>query len=136
VNAFDADVLIYAVQAGQPWASRVRALFPADSEATVGMGSLILMPEVLSRPKRRQEHEEVRELTWLLSRLELLPLDLPTADLSVALAVMYGLKAADAVHLATAVNAGADRFVTNNQRDFPKTISEIEIAYPEDLQVA
>ena len=37
------------------------------------------------------------------------------------------------MHLATAVNAGADRFITNNKRDFPQTIEEIEIVYPDQL---
>ena len=41
--------------------------------------------------------------------------------------------AADATHLATAVAAGADRFITNNQRDFPQTIEEIDVVYPADL---
>lgn len=33
----------------------------------------------------------------------------------------------------TAVGAGADRFLTNNTRDFPQTITEIEVTYPADL---
>lgn len=43
----------------------------------------------------------------------------------------YGLKAADAVHLATAVEAGATRFVTDNRRDFDDRIEEIEIVFPD-----
>ncbi len=52
-----------------------------------------------------------------------------------ALASRYRLNAADATHLATAVSMGADRFVTNNQRDFPAThtITEINVTYPADL---
>lgn len=42
----------------------------------------------------------------------------------------------DAVHLATAVAAGADRFATSNARHFPKTIAEIGVTYPTDLPVA
>ena len=45
----------------------------------------------------------------------------------------YRLKAADATHLATAVGMGADRFITNNQRDFLATITEIQVTYPADL---
>ena len=37
------------------------------------------------------------------------------------------------MHLATAVNAGASRFLTNNSKDFPKSIAEIDIVYPDDL---
>jgi hypothetical protein len=40
---------------------------------------------------------------------------------------------ADAAHLATAV--GADRFLTNNQRDFPRAITEVKVAHPADLRV-
>jgi predicted nucleic acid-binding protein len=70
MDAFDADVLIYASLPGHPLGQRVRRLF---------------------------------------------------------------LRAADAFHLATAVLAGADRFVTNNRRDFGPSITEIEIVYPDAL---
>lgn len=39
----------------------------------------------------------------------------------------------DTVHLAAAVNAGASRFLTNNARDFPRSIAEIDVVYPADL---
>ena len=56
-----------------------------------------------------------------------------TAELATALGATYGLRATDAVHLAMAVGVGADRFLTNNARDFPKSIAEISITYPADL---
>ena len=136
MNAFDADVLIYAVKDGHQLGHRVLPLFAVPPGAPAGLGSLLLLLEVLSRPMRRDEHAQVRALSQLLSKLELLPVNDQIADLAVSLGTVYGLKAADAVHLATAVNAGAERFITNNQRDFPKTISEIEIMYPADLQAA
>jgi len=37
------------------------------------------------------------------------------------------------VHLATAVAAGADRFLTNNRRAFPDQIAELAITYPDSL---
>jgi len=40
---------------------------------------------------------------------------------------------ADAVHLATAVRAGASRFLTDNRGDLPRSITEIDITCPEDL---
>ena len=43
------------------------------------------------------------------------------------------MHASDAVHLATAVGAGADRFITNNKRDFPRSIAEVMVTYPGDL---
>lgn len=98
------------------------------------MGSLLLLPEVLSKPMRQASREdEVDALLVLLQRLHLHPLDEAIADLSVTLGAKHRLRAPDAVHLATAVRAGADRFITNNRRDFPKTIAELDVTYPEDL---
>ena len=132
--AFDADVLIYAATAGHPLGEKVAALLAeADADLT-GVGSVLLLTEVLAKPMRADPSSaEIEALVSVLSRLELRPLDDPTARLALALAISYGLRAADAVHLATAVAAGAQRFLTNNRRDFPQTISEIEIVYPDDL---
>jgi predicted nucleic acid-binding protein len=49
------------------------------------------------------------------------------------LGAQYKLRAPDATHLATAVRMGAHRFITNNSRDFGKSITEIEITFPADL---
>jgi predicted nucleic acid-binding protein len=48
--------------------------------------------------------------------------------------MIYGLKSADAIHLATAIEAKADCFLTNNSKDFPKSITEISVVYPEELE--
>jgi predicted nucleic acid-binding protein len=138
VDAFDADVLIYAAVSGHPLGRRVRALFPSEPMSTTGLvagiGSVLLIPELLTKPLREQSAMELDELSALLSRLDLMPATRATADLATALGVSYNLRAADAVHLATAVGAGADRFLTNNRDDFPKAISEIDICYPDELE--
>lgn len=137
MDAFDADVLIYAAVSGHAMGRRVRALFTQepldDPMSRDGCGSVLLIPELLTKPLRDHEAAEVAELAGLLGRLDLLPTDRVTAELATALGAAYGLRAVDAVHLATAVGAGADRFVTNNSRDFAKSISEIDITYPGDL---
>jgi predicted nucleic acid-binding protein len=129
-DAFDADVLIYAAVAGHPAGTRIRTLFSDEPGSRAGVGSLLLLPEVLSKPMRDGHTEELTALVSLLSRLELRPLDPVTAEVATSLAAAHRLHAADAVHLATAVVAGADRFITNNRRDFPTSISEIDIVYP------
>jgi predicted nucleic acid-binding protein len=137
VDAFDADVLIYAAVADHPLGTRVRALFPVQpvegAGAVAGIGSVLLLPELLTKPLREGAIDELNELSALLGRLDLRPVDEATADLATALGAAYGLRAADAVHLATAINAGADRFITNDSTDFPKTITEIDVTYPVDL---
>ena len=134
MDAFDSDVLIYAAVPGHSLGRRVAALFTAGpARVPAGAGSVLLLPEVLGKPLRDGATGEIRSLAALLARLDLRPFDLATAELATSLAARYRLKAADAAHLATAVAAGADRFVTNNQRDFPRTIAELDIAYPSDL---
>lgn len=131
MNAFDADVLIYAVVPGHPWGERIRALFPTEPGVSAGVGSVLLLPEVLAKPMREGSAEEVAALAGLLGRLELRSVNPVTAEVATTLASSYRLRAADAVHLATAVVAGADRFLTNNRKDFPLSISEVDITYPE-----
>ncbi|HTJ75850.1 MAG TPA: PIN domain-containing protein [Acidimicrobiales bacterium] len=130
MDAFDADVLIYAAAAGHQLGRRVRPLF---ARPMAGIGSVLLLPELLAKPLRDGADDELAALAGLLGRLELLPTDRATAALATALATAYGLRAADAVHLATAVAAGADRFITNNRRDFSRSIAEIDVIYPDDL---
>jgi predicted nucleic acid-binding protein len=135
MDAFDSDVLIYAAVAEHELGRRVRALFPIEPAegSRAGIGSVLLIPELLTEPLRDDATDEFDELIALLGRLDLLSTDKATAELATALGAAYGLRAADAVHLATAVGAGADRFVTNNRSDFPKSITEIDITYPDEL---
>ena len=137
MDAFDADVLIYAAAPGHPLGASVLALFsedsPDDAGILAGVGSTLLLPEVLTKPTGDGSDEEVAALAALLARLDLRPVDEATASIAVAVGASYRLRSADAVHLATAVSAGAERFITNNRRDFPRSIEEVSITYPTDL---
>ena len=134
MDAYDADVLIYASASGHPLGRPVRALFPAKPGALAGVGSVLLLPEVLSKPMRDGSAEEVAALAGLLGRLALRSVDPVIAEVATTLASGYRLRAVDAVHLATAVVAGADRFITDNRRNFPVSISEVDVTYPEMLE--
>jgi len=129
-------VLIYAAVPGHLLGRRVRALFRSLEKsigAVAGTGSVLLVPEVLIKPSRMRAQEELVALGSLLSRVELRPTDHATATLATALGASYGLRGADSVHLATAVAAGATRFLTNNRSDFRKSVAEIDVTYPDDL---
>jgi predicted nucleic acid-binding protein len=132
MDTFDADALIYAAVPGHPEGRRVLGLFQQASGTLIGSGSVLLLPEVLSKP-RREGSPKLPALESLLARIDLRPVDLVIAELATVLGAKYRLRAADATHLATAVSLGADRFLTNNQRDFPRTISEVQVTYPADL---
>ena len=143
MDAFDADVLIYAAVPGHELGAPVRALLAgpgladrSDPAAPAGVGSTLLLPELLTKPTRTGDDRALDQLIDILARIDLRPCDAATARLAVALGARYALRAADAVHLATAVHAGATRFVTNNRKDFPESISEIAVTYPERLPPA
>ena len=134
MDAFDADALIYAAVPGHRLGRRVAALFRRSGSGTMaGTGSVLLLPEVLSKPLHDGTADEVRVLAGLLARLDLRPVDRATAELAAALSGRYRLRTADATHLATAVSMGADRFITNNKRDFSTGITEIDVTYPDQL---
>lgn len=134
MDAYDADVLIYAASPDHPLGRRMAAHFASwPQDDPVGIGSVLLLPEVVATPLRLGLADEVTALLGVLARIELLPVDAETAELATGLAASHSLRAADAVHLATAVGAGADRFITNIHRDFGSDITEIEIVGPEQL---
>ena len=135
MDAFDADCLIYAAAPGHSLGVRVAALLDVQpSGAGVNVGSTVLVPELLSKPIREKRLSEIRQLAFILSRLDLRPVDRAVASLAAVLGARYRLRAADAIHLATAVALGADRFITNNRRDFDRgQIAEIDITYPDML---
>lgn len=134
VDAFDSDVLIYAA-VGHHLGHAVKRMFESLDHPgqRVGIGSVILLPEVLSKPLRDQRTAQHTKLQSMLSRLELHPTNQQIALLATSLGATYRLRAADAIHLATAVAGGADRFITNNRTDFPTEITEIDVVYPDQL---
>lgn len=133
-DAFDADALLYAAAPGHPLGRRVLALFRAAGPGiAAGIGSVLLLPEILGKPLRDGSTAEIRALAGLLARLDLRPVDRATAELATALSSRYRLRATDATHLATAIGMGAERFITNNRRDFGPDIKEIDVTYPDAL---
>lgn len=133
--AFDADVLIYAGIVGHPLGARVERLLSEEGHDFVG--SVLLLPEVLTKPISNVWHEQTGTLRLLLSRLELFDVTKEIAASAAELGAKYQLKAGDAVHLATAVWAQAAVLLTDNSKDFRRDeINEIQILLPEHLPVA
>ncbi len=135
MDAFAADILVYAAINDHPLGRRIRALFDETPTDVVGLRSVLLIPELLSKSLRAESPSDVTTLASSLGRLDLRPVNRSTAELAAALGASYRMRAADAVHLPTAVAAGANRFVTN-RKDFAHIIAEIDITYPTDLPEA
>ena len=94
MDAFDADVLIYAAVSGHELGQRVRALFPAEplEDSRAGLGLVLLLPELLTKPLREGADDEFNEVVALLGRLDLRPTDEATAEMATALGASYGLE--------------------------------------------
>lgn len=129
--AFDSDAIIYAATPGHPFGEPLWALL--ESEAMTRFGSLLLVSELLIKPTRVGDETEIQALLACLGRLQLRAIDTQIAALSVTLGAAYGLKAPDALHLANAVDAGVEWFVTNNRRDFDKRIAEVGVLFVDEL---
>ena len=125
-SAFDANVLIGAIRPGQEGAPDRLALAASSDR----LDSVVLLPEVLTKPVRFDDSAEIGGLTAVLAGLDLKPVDQEVADAAVTLGAKYRLKAADAIHLATAVVWGAERFYTHNTKDFGPHITEIDVVRP------
>ena len=105
----------------------------AGEAATVGIGSVLLLPEILSRPRASRAQDEREAVGAVTARIDLRPVDANTARLAAVLGAKYRLRTADAVRLATAVLTGADRFISTNTRDLSPSISEITAVFPQNL---
>ena len=127
MDAFDSDVLIYAAQnhvRGNVVARRI------EDAAIQCIGSVLLISEVFALPAARVNPVEQQRLLQILGALDLKDVDYETAELAGVLRGKYRLRTRDALHLATAILWGADRFHTNNREDFSQRIDEIEIVLP------
>lgn len=125
MDAYDADILIYAARNDDLGTAALNEL----RRGVQRMGSVILLPEVLSRPLRNKDEAEHEFLVRWLSQIDLKPVDEEIAEAATTLGAKYRLKVANAIHLATAVVWGAERFHTNNRRDFDGQITEVEVVY-------
>lgn len=125
-EAFDSDVLISLVEENTLAPSIRRAVNEADGL----LGSVVLFPELLSKPMRMGAEGEYADLAKVLALFDLKEVDLDVALAATTLGAKYGLRAADAIHLATAVVWGAERFHTNNRKDFGPHITEVDVVWP------
>jgi predicted nucleic acid-binding protein len=132
---FDANALIYFFDRREPYFNVVAQLFSAcDSGQFVGYTGDAAVSEVMVHPYRANLPEEIARGKGLFTRknfLTVLGHDANTFDLASQLRARYGLKLIDALHYATALNAGC-RFLISNDIDF-KCASALDIVSISDL---
>lgn len=107
--AFDSCILIYVLEGNPEFATKARRVF-LDIERQGGVCSSLAVTESL--------HGSIRSLEQLLplqnSTIQIVSLTPSIAEHAGRFRMDFGLKTADAVHIATALEVGAKVFVTND----------------------
>lgn len=135
--AIDSNVLIYLFEGSGRLADRAAELLDGIAAGQAqGFIAMLAIAEICSGPAAAGERALVERYVDELRSLENIRLVPLTADLATDAAVLRGsgsLTLADAIHLASARDAGASAFVTNDRRI--KTIAQLEVIYLSGLGV-
>lgn len=114
----DTAVLIYYVEPESPFSSAARQVLTAiRSGNVVAVASTILLSELTVLPYRQHHyHLAARYETTVVGfpNLDIVPVERETARFAARIRAEYGFRLPDAIHLATAVQHGADTFITND----------------------
>lgn len=132
--ALDSNVLIYLLETTGPIADVAARIVDAiDAGETTAVLSAIGLVEILTGPARVGDAttfeftaEALRDLP-----IRVVPLDGRRAEDAAWIRGSLGIGLEDAVHLATARDAGATVFITNDRR--LRSIPRLEVVYLDDL---
>lgn len=118
--ALDSVSLIYAVDAHLRYGTAATTVMQRVSEGALhGVAATLVLAELLVYTYRGNRSEQARALRAVLARfpyLDLVELSSAIADRAAWLRAKYTLPTPDAVHVATALEHGAEWFVTNDRR--------------------
>jgi predicted nucleic acid-binding protein len=130
--AFDTAPLIYLIEEHPIWLPIIQPFFEAISQGHLqGITSTVTLTEVLVHPLRRKDTvlaEHYRRVLLNARNVSMLPVSSTVAEQAALLRAKYGLRTPDAIQLATAQEAGASSFVTNDdQLSLPGTLQIINL---------
>ncbi len=113
----DTCVIIAAVRCDERLGKRALELL--DDPWRVIVVSDAVRLELLPKPRYNKKDEEVRYCEQLFERAENISWDLEALKRAQEVAENYGIEAMDAIHVAHAVVAGVDEFVTAEKPSSP-----------------
>ena len=130
----DSNILVYLLETSGPLADAAARIVDAiDAGTTEAVLSTVGLIEILAGPARAGDAAAF-ELTADALRdllIRVVSLDRATAEDAAWIRGSLGIGLEDAVHLASARNAGATAFVTNDRR--LRSIPRLEVVYLDDL---
>ena len=116
----DSNVLIYSIEAGNPWTGQLEELLARLYRGELdAVTSELTLAEVLPKPLAKADRALVEAYETLLSEsspLTIVPVDRSILHRSAGVRSVSRMKLADAIHTATALQAGCTRFLSNDGR--------------------
>ena len=125
----DSVVFIYLLEENKRYLMEARGLFKKveKGELTASFSSIGLI-EILTGPKKKGRFDlasQYKELIAHFPNLDIMGINERIVDLASDLRAKYNITTPDAIHIATAIDSGALRFITNDRG--LRKIKEIEI---------
>jgi predicted nucleic acid-binding protein len=128
--------LIYYVEENPAHVTKMDAIIAAvDSASIEAVSSVITLTEVLVHPlKLGDSHlgQEYRDILLHGSGFRLQAVTASIAEAAAGLRARYDLRTPDALHVATAVEAGCDAFLTNDAD--MKRVNELKVLILDELE--
>jgi predicted nucleic acid-binding protein len=129
--------LIYYVEVNSTYIDRMDAIIDIIENTSISaISSVITLTEVLVHPLKLNNiklEQQYRKLLTNNSDLQLATITSHIADLAANIRATYGLRTPDALHIATAIDAQCDVFLTNDKGI--KRVNEITVLLLDDLVV-
>lgn len=118
--AFDTNILIYLFEKHQVYGSEVKEVFELiEKGVCFGITSTLLLAEVLTLPLKEEAYDLYNKYMAFFNIFPNLLIKDVTQSISIGAAklrVRHNLKTPDAVFIATAIEEGAEAFITNDSR--------------------
>jgi predicted nucleic acid-binding protein len=115
---WDTMLFVYLLERKQEFAHRVEAIHSRMVERNHGIcTSILTIGEVLAGPSKRGATELAADIrkAFLNPRIEILPFNWETAERYAEIRGAHRVSTADAIHLASAAQAGVTLFLTNDR---------------------
>jgi predicted nucleic acid-binding protein len=133
----DTNIIIFAIEQGNPWTEILLRLFQAiDEHAVHAFTSELTIAEALTKPIALGAQDVIEEYNQVLaedSMIKVVPIDRGILNSAAELRATLAVKLLDAIHLATAKVCACDFFLTDDEELGKKIAPELRWLQLSDL---
>jgi predicted nucleic acid-binding protein len=129
--------IIYFVEENPTYIDRMDTIMNAAANGDIqAISSTLILTEVLVHPLREENDKLIQSYRTVLVKskdFQLVPITTSVAEIAADLRARYNLRTPDALHVATAIDAGCDAFLTNDLG--LKRVKELMILVLDELEL-